>query len=57
MASITLRVRPSPNDAWYQVFSLNGWKVRDNSNTTWINMIPENTKVRNSDNSGWFDVE
>ena len=57
MADIVLRVRQSPNEAWYQVFSQGGWKVRDNANGSWIDMDAVNTKVRNSDNSGWLIPE
>ena len=57
MASVVLRIRQSPTDAWYQVFTQGGWKVRDNANTGWIDMGPDNTKVRSSDNSTWLDAE
>ena len=57
MSTIVLRVRQSPNSPWYQVFSQGGWKVRDNANSSWIDMNTANTKVRSSDNATWLDPE
>lgn len=57
MATVVLRIRETSTDAWYQVFTQGGWKVRDNANASWIDMGPDNTKVRSSDNSTWLDAE
>lgn len=55
--AIRLRVRKTPNDPWVENFSRRGWKVRDASNGRWIQMSPENTKVRSADNSQWQPVK
>ena len=57
MATITLRVRQAPDQPWFQNFTQGGWKLRDNVNSSWIDMTPANTKVRSSDNTTWLDPE
>lgn len=54
MSVIVLRVRSTPVDPWLQNFILGGWRVRDYGNSNWIQMTQSNTRVRNSDNTGWL---
>lgn len=54
MSVIVLRVRKTPVDPWLQNFIRGGWRVRDYGNTNWIQMTQTNTRVRNSDNTGWL---
>lgn len=54
---ILLRVRKSANAPWIENFSRNGWRVKDPSGTTWIQMTPQNTKVRSPDNTQWLEVK
>ncbi len=56
-STIQLRVRQKPTDTWITNFSQNGWKVRDPTNSYWIQMTPANTKVRSADNSSWLAVK
>lgn len=57
MATVLLKVRETPTSNWVENFSQNGWKVRDPSNTYWIQMTPQNTKLRSTDNSTWLNVK
>lgn len=57
MATIRLRVRGSLTGAWIENFSNYGWKVRDSSDNNWIQMTPDNTKVRSADGSKWENVK
>jgi hypothetical protein len=57
MSTVLLKVRETPSSPWHQVFSQNGWKVRDPSNSYWIQMTPQNTKLRSADNSTWLNVK
>lgn len=52
-----LRARKNANSPWVRVFSQLGWKLRNNSDTGWIQMTPQNTKIRNADNTGWLEVK
>ena len=55
--AVLLKVRETPTSQWVQNFSQNGWKVRDPSNSYWIQMTPANTKLRSTDNSSWLTVK
>lgn len=57
MATVLLKVRETPSSDWVTCFSQNGWKVRDPSNGRWIQMNPQNTKLRSNDNSTWLNVK
>lgn len=55
--TIKLRVRETSNTPWIENFSKGGWKVRNDANTGWILMTPDNTKVRSMDNTTWLEVK
>lgn len=54
MSYITLRVRRYSVDPWVQNFLRGGWKVRKYDNSGYIQMTQANTRIRNSDNTGWL---
>ena len=47
MDNLILRIRRKPTEPWTQNHHLGGWKVRNSSNTWWINMHPKNTFLAN----------
>lgn len=53
---VTLRVRQTPDSNWVQNFSNWGWKVRAGGDSSWVQMHPQNTKVRSADNTSWLPV-
>lgn len=55
--SIRLRVRANASSHFIENFSNYGWKVRDATNTVWVQMAPANTKVRNAANTAWVAVK
>lgn len=54
--NVVMRVREKPSSAWIQNLSNYGWKVRG-SDGTWIQMTPQNTKVRSADGATWLDTK
>jgi len=44
-----LQLKVRNGKSWLQNFHLNAWKVRSDSNEFWVEMFPQNTKVRNPD--------
>jgi len=55
--AVRLRVRDKPTSAWIENFDKLGWKVRNASNSGWVQMHPGNTKVRSADNTRWLNVK
>lgn len=49
MSSVLLRIRSSLNEPFITNHHLGGWKVRDTTNTGWVDMHLGNTKVKNPD--------
>lgn len=54
MSNITLRVRKIHTDPWITNFIRGGWKVRKYDNSGYLQMTQANTRIRNSDNTGWL---
>lgn len=54
MSNISLRVRASSTDPWITNFIRGGWKVRKYDNSGYLQMTQANTRIRNSDNTGWL---
>lgn len=54
MSKIALRVRKRPTDPWVENFIKGGWKVRVYANDGYLLMTQANTRIRNSDNTGWL---
>jgi hypothetical protein len=55
--AVILRARKNRVGPFVRVFSSAGWKVRNRTNTGWIQMTPTNTRVRNESNSAWLEVK
>lgn len=55
--AVRLIVRESQTSQWVQNFERLGWKLRDSSNKSWIQLHPANTKLRSSDNTKWLNVK
>ncbi len=48
------RVRDPSNLSWSNSCCNGNWRVKDGDN--WITLTPENTRVRDSDNSHWLEI-
>jgi hypothetical protein len=53
----TLVIRDKVTGPWIKNFSAMGWRVRNDSNSGWIQMHPGNSKIRNENNSAWENVK
>ena len=55
--AVILRARKDRTSPFVRVFSSAGWKVRNQTNSGWIQMTPTNTRVRNGSNTAWLEVK
>lgn len=53
----SLIVRASSDTPWIKNFKYLGWKVRDETDSNWIQLHPGNTRIRSSDNTRWLKVK
>lgn len=53
----TLIIRSSTDGPLVKNFQHLGWKVRNESDTAWIQLHPGNTRIRSSDNTRWLKVK